>query len=483
MSMPARHWIDGEWLATGELKESRNPATYGVIGHFHDGGREQAEAAIAAAKRAFARGDWARNNLLRADVLAQLADRFEAHQQSFIDIYKLENGKPEALQEISRIAPAMRYWSAMARTLKGESGHPSPDEISITSREPIGVAGIITPWNSPIILCMRSVNPALAAGCTVACKMPGQTAQVSTLLAQVFSEVEGLPRGVANFFNESASGGAQWLVSSPDTRAISFTGGTETGAQVAQEAGRLLKRCGLELGGKNAHLVFEDADFEQLLPVLRVTAMRFGGQYCEAGSRVIVQRAIYEKVRDALAEELRQVRVGPASDPDTELGPLIDKESVERVDAVVRQAAEQGAEVILRGGPVTDGPLSAGAFFKPAFLAVRDPKLPIIQEEIFGPVMTIEAFDDEDEGVRLVNGTKYGLGGSVWTRDLPRAFRVSEKFETGMVWINEWGKVHYQFEEGGYKQSGIGRLNGPSALEDFTEIKHITFTTKSPPKS
>jgi betaine-aldehyde dehydrogenase len=145
-------------------------------------------------------------------------NRFEAHQQSFIDIYKLENGKPEALQEISRIAPAMRYWSAMARTLKGESGHPSPDDISITSREPIGVAGIITPWNSPIILCMRSVNPALAAGCTVACKMPGQTAQVSTLLAQFFSEVEGLPRGVANFFNESASGGAQWLVSSPDAR-------------------------------------------------------------------------------------------------------------------------------------------------------------------------------------------------------------------------------------------------------------------------
>lgn len=480
MFKTAVHWINGEWQATGTVRDSINPATYEMVGKYHEGGREEAQAAIKAALNAFHQTPWRRDNVLRADVLNDLADRFEARQEEFIDIYKIENGKPEARQEISRVAPAIRYWSAMARTMKGESGHPNPDTISMTTREAVGVVGVIVPWNSPIILSMRSINPALAAGCTVACKMPGQTAQVCSLLSQVFSEVEGLPRGVVNFFNEYGIDGSKWLVSSPDTRAVSFTGGTSTGAQIGQEAGRLLKRCGLELGGKNAHLIFEDADFERMLPVLRVTAMRFGGQYCEAGSRLIVQRKLAGKVREALTKELQKVKVGPASDFETELGPLIDKESVDRVDGIVQRAIGQGAEVILRGGPVIEGPLSKGAFFKPAFLSVANHQLDIVQEEIFGPVMTIEVFDDEEEGIRLVNETKYGLGGSVWTADMARAFRVAEGFETGMVWINDWGKIHYQFEEGGYKQSGMGRLNGPSALEEFTETRHITFSTAAP---
>jgi betaine-aldehyde dehydrogenase len=473
------HWINGEWAATGELRDSINPATYEVIGRYYDGGKTEAERAIVAANAAFRNTPWRRDAVLRADILAQLADRFEARAREFIDIYKLENGKPEALQEISRVAPAIRYWSAMARTQKGACGHPNPDALSLTLREPVGVAAVIVPWNSPIILAMRSINPALAAGCTVACKMPGQTAQICSLLSQVFSEVEGLPAGVVNFFNEHGAAGSQWLVSSPDTRAVSFTGGTSTGSKIGQEAGRLIKACGLELGGKNAHLVFEDADVAKLMPVLRVAAMRFGGQYCEAGSRVIVQRSLFDRVLTELTAELRQVKVGPANSLGTELGPLLDKESVTRVDKMVQTAIEAGAEPILRGGPINEGPLARGAFFAPAFLVVKDHDLPIVHEEIFGPVMTLETFDEEREGVRLVNGTKYGLGGSVWTSDIARAFRVAEAFETGMVWINDWGKVHYQFEEGGFKQSGLGRLNGPAALELFTEIKHITFATVS----
>jgi acyl-CoA reductase-like NAD-dependent aldehyde dehydrogenase len=222
-------------------------------------------------------------------------------------------------------------------------------------------------------------------------------------------------------------------------------------------------------------IVFDDADIEAMLPVLEKALTIFAGQFCMTGSRLLVQSSIYELVRDGLAERLRAVKVGPASDPASDMGPLIDKENVARVDNVVKDALSNGATVVVRGGPVPEGPLAKGAFFRPSMLEVFDNSLPIVQQETFGPVITIQRFSDEREAVVLANDNDYGLSASVWTRDLDRSLRVAQALEVGSVFVNDWAKVYDGTEEGGFKQSGLGRLNGVAAIEDFIEYKHIAL--------
>ena len=236
-----------------------------------------------------------------------------------------------------------------------------------------------------------------------------------------------------------------------------------------------MKRFGLELGGKAPMIVFDDADIDATLPVLEKALTIFAGQFCMTGSRLLVQNSIYERVRDGLAERLRAVKVGPASDPASDMGPLIDKQNVARVDNVVKNALSAGATAVVRGGPVTQGPLAKGAFFRPSMLEVSDNGLPVVQQETFGPVITIQRFSDEREAVALANDNDYGLSASIWTRDLDRSLRVAQALEAGSVFVNDWAKVYDGTEEGGFKQSGLGRLNGVAAIEDFIEYKHIAL--------
>jgi acyl-CoA reductase-like NAD-dependent aldehyde dehydrogenase len=231
----------------------------------------------------------------------------------------------------------------------------------------------------------------------------------------------------------------------------------------------------MELGGKTPMIVFDDAHIDAALPVLEKALTVFSGQFCMTGSRLLVQNGAYEAVRDGLAERLRKVKVGPAADPSSDMGPLIDRANVERVDRVVENAITAGAKVVERGGPIKVGSLANGAFFLPALLEVSDNSLAIIQEETFGPVLTIQRFSDEAEAIRLANDNEYGLSASVWTRDVDRSLRVAQALEAGSVWINDWAKVYDNTEEGGFKQSGLGRLNGLAALEDFIEHKHIAL--------
>ncbi|MNI10606.1 Betaine aldehyde dehydrogenase [compost metagenome] len=231
----------------------------------------------------------------------------------------------------------------------------------------------------------------------------------------------------------------------------------------------------MELGGKTPMIVFEDADVAAALPVIEKSLTVFSGQFCMTGSRLLVHASIYDKVKDGIAERLRNVKVGPAADVSSDMGPLIDKANVERVDEAVEAAIKGGARVVLRGGAPKDGPLARGAFYRPALLEVQDNRLPIAQKETFGPVMTIHRFHDEREAIALANDSEYGLCASIWTQDVNRSLRVARALEAGSVWVNDWAKVYDNTEEGGFKQSGLGRLNGLAALEDFLELKHIAL--------
>ena len=472
----ARHWIGGEWVVTGPEKDSISPATGAVIGTFHDGGIEAARSAIDAASAAFRRHGWASDVMLRSTALSHLADAYARRMDEIVDTLCLENGKLryEAGFEANFIVRALRFAAGLALHTFGRVLDPRPGVQSMSIRQPAGVAGIITPWNSPAYLSIRSLAPALAAGCTAVVKMPQQAAHTAQLMAEVIAGVSEIPPGVVNIFTETGSDGARLLVNSPLVPTISFTGSTATGRQIAQAAAMHLKRVGLELGGKTPHLVFDDADLNAVLPTLEKSSTVFAGQFCMTGSRILVQRGIADQLKAGLAQRLEKVRPGPAADPSSDMGPMIDKAAVARVDAMVEEAIRTGAKPILRGGPSSAPALAGGAFYHPTLLEVTDPSLPIVQKEIFGPVQTVQVFDDEDQAVALANDSEYGLSACIWSRDVDRPMRVARRLEAGLISINSWANLAVEFEEGGFKSSGLGRLGGLASMEDFLEYKQIT---------
>jgi len=476
-STPVLNWIDGLWLDSGVHHDCIDPSTYEVIGRYAEGGEAEARQGIEAAQRAFTQTPWKDDRQLRAQVLLELADAFELNAAELVDTLALENGKirPEATFEVGMVPSKLRYYAALARTEYGRAAEPRPGKISMVIRQAVGVAGIIVPWNSPVVLMIRSLAPALAAGCTTVIKMPGQTARTNALVARIMSEAPSLPRGVINLFSEQGAAGSVHLVESPTVPVISFTGSTGTGRAISAAGAIHLKRFGLELGGKTPMLVFNDADLDAVVPTLVKALTVFAGQFCMTGSRLLVQRDIATVLTERLAARLEAVRVGPAADPASDMGPLIDKPNVHRVNQVVEEAIAAGAQVIVRGGPVTDGPLARGAFYRPTLLRVSDPEMAIVQRETFGPVLTLQIFDSEAEAIELANNSEFGLAASVWTRDIGCSLRVARELEAGTVWVNDWAVVYDEFEEGGFKQSGQGRLNGVAAMDDFVEYKHIAL--------
>jgi betaine-aldehyde dehydrogenase len=475
----ARHWIGGSWLASELVTDSYNPANGRLLGRFADGGEDEARTAVGAARRAFAATAWRRDRTLRFRALLELAERFEARAPELALMLTRENGKTlaEATGEVG-VAGTLRHGAAQSLTDVGTAAEVAPGRYFSSLAEPVGVVGIIVPWNAPVALFIRSLGPALAAGNTVVAKLPGQTALTNALIADVVSQAASLPAGVVNMFTESGDTGASFLVESPDVDMISFTGSIPVGRQIAAAGARTLKRMNLELGGKTPMIVFDDAALDSTIPLLAASVTTFAGQFCMAGSRILVQRGVADEVRDQLRERLGRVVVGPGEEKTTQMGPLIDSAAVARVDQIV-EASGHYADVILRGGPVTEGPLAAGAFYRPSLIEVSDLGSPLIQQEVFGPVATFEIFDNEDEAIHRANATEFGLAAAVFTRDGDRARRVSGSIDAGTVWTNTWFAINDGFEEGGYKQSGIGRLRGPHGLAAFQEIK--TYVHVVPP--
>ena len=473
----AKHWIDGEWIGSDAVSESINPATGEVLGRWADGGEAEARAAVVAARRAFDISGWGRDRNLRNRALLEMADRFDAHAEELGELVTKENGKKrdQGMFESTTAGGTLRHTAGQALTETGISAEVAPGQWHSTYGEPAGVVGVIVPWNAPVALLIRSLAPALAAGNTVAIKMPGQTALVANLESRIIAETESLPRGVVNLFTESGNTGAPYLVASPDVDVISYTGSIAVGRIVAAQGAPRLKRMNLELGGKTPMIVFDDADLDLAVPLVASALTTFAGQFCMTGSRVLVQRGVADEVRTRLADILRNVRVGDGLAPDTDMGPMIDKPNVARVDRMVEEALAY-AKPIVRGGPATEGPLAAGAFYRPTLLEVEGVDHDIVQKEVFGPVATFEVFDTEADAIRLANATEFGLAAALFTQNINISRRASREIRAGTIWTNSWTELNDGFAEGGYKQSGIGRLRGPLAIVDFQEAKTVVHS-------
>ena len=468
----ARNWIDGEWVQSTTVAKSVSPSTGEVLGQYSAGGRVEAAAAITAARKAFDAGIWSRDPQLRSRALLELADRLDERGDAIALTISREMGKTlgDATLEATWSPSTLRYNAGTALSQTGTSAEIAPGVFATAMREPIGVAGLIVPWNSPLALLVRALGPALAAGCTTVVKLPGQTALTNSLIMQAVAATERLPKGVVNIFTEAGNEGAPLLVESPDVDVINYTGSTKVGRQVAEKSAHTLKRVCLELGGKTPLVVFEDADIEGLAPLVVSALTKFNGEFCMTGSRVLVQRSVADAWRERIASLLEKVVVGRADDPKSQMGPVIDKTNVERINRLVEDA-QRYARIIVRGGPIVDGPLATGAFYRPSMLETEALEVPLVQEEIFGPVLSFETFATEDEAITRANATVFGLAAAVFTKDGDRAQRVARAIKAGTVWINTWGLVNDAFEEGGFKYSGIGRARGARAMEEFQEVK------------
>lgn len=481
--LTGRNLIAGKWSESGEMLDSTSPSTGLVLGSYASAGRAEAEAAIAAARSTFDNTDWSRDPRVRSRAISELADRLEARVDEVALMLARENGKrlPETTWEVSTTVDWLRYASASALVLDGgRSSEVSPGVYFQTGREAMGVIGIITPWNSPVILSMRSIGPALAAGCTMVVKMPGQTALTNSLVAEIVASTTSIPAGVVSILTEGGNEVAPALVESPDVDMISYTGSTHVGRAIAAAGAATLKRLSLELGGKTPLVIFDDADLDVVMQNIVAATSLMNGQFCLTGSRLLVQRSVADKLRPMVVEAIANLRPGPSEDPSSDLGPLIDAASAARVDAIVEEAVSSYATPLVRGGVVIDEARPGGAYYRPTLLAVDRLDVPVVQDELFGPVQTFEIFDDEDDAVRMANGTSFGLGAAVFTKDEWKARRVTRNMRAGFVWTNCWGVIHEAFEEGGMKQSGYGLLCGPSAITEFQDTK--MYAQVAPPR-
>lgn len=479
MSDSARHWIAGQWVgsADGATAESVNPSTGAALGRFADGKAADGQAAIEAARECFETSAWAHQPRVRSQVLLSFADRLEAAKSEVARLMSRENGKliGEATHEVGAAISELRYYAGLARNIFGRVAEVDHGQFSMLAREPMGVAGIIVPWNAPITLLIRSLAPAIAAGCTSVTKAAPQTALVNAMVFELLADVDGVPAGAVNMLAESGNDVARLLVESPDVDVISYTGSTHVGKLIMAAGAATLKRMNLELGGSAPCVVFADADLDATAAGITRAAMAHSGQVCVAASRVIAERSIAKELETKVAERLGALRLGIADSADSQLGPLIDEASRDRIAGLVDASREVG-EVVLEGR-APGGELENGSFISPSLVHVENSDSEFLQQEIFGPLLTIDAFTDEEDAVEKANNTRFGLAASVWSADQQRALRLANRIKSGTVWLNAHLKLHAEIETGGYRESGLGRLHGVEGLDEFLQTKHISWQT------
>lgn len=474
-------YINNQWVASksGEVRNIINPANEEIIAQVTDGTIEDAKTAIQAAYKAFYEDGWGETHArYRAQLLFNLADKLENEIESFSLLETQNNGKPlrESRYDVEDAANQLRYYAGLATKPSGQV-YDVPDDIqAYVVKEPIGVAGQIVPWNYPLVMAVQKLAPALAAGCTVVIKPAEQTPLSLIKLFELIDEV-GFPPGVVNLvLGEGGTVGAE-LAKSPLVDKIAFTGGTVTGKKIMKNAADTLKKTSLELGGKSPNIVFEDADFETAVDYALYGIFANQGQVCSAGSRLLLQDTLYEKFVPELVKRANEIIVGNGVDVDTQMGPLISKQHMEKVLSYIAIGTEEGAELLCGGNRLFD----KGFFVSPTIFGNTMPEMRIVKEEIFGPVLVIQTFKDEEEAINLANDSIYGLAGAVFTNDGARAQRVIRKLRAGITWINTYHPTFNEAPWGGYKQSGVGRELGTFGLEAYQEVKQVNISLKVQP--
>lgn len=475
LAVPRRLLIAGIWQDAngGGTVEVTNPSDASVITGIADAGVEDGLAAVDAAAAAFP--EWAATApRRRAEILRRCFELMTERSEQIAHLISLENGKAlsDARGEVAYAAEFFRWYAEEAVRIIGDvSVSPSGSNRILVQHQPIGVCVLITPWNFPAAMATRKLAPALAAGCTAVLKPATLTPLTTLAIAQLMIDA-GTPAGVVNVITTSRTSEVMTpILADPRVRKLSFTGSTSVGRHLLRQAADNVLKCSMELGGNAPFLVFDDADLDLALDGAMIAKMRNGGQACTAANRIYVQRGIHEEFAHRLAERMGAMHVGPGTDPGTEVGPLVDEASVLKVDSLVRDAVSQGAR-LLAGGKAIDGP---GYYYPPTVVTNVPLQARMVSEEIFGPVASVIPFDTEDEVIAAANDSEYGLAAYVFTEDLRRGLRVSERIESGMVALNRGLVSDPAAPFGGVKQSGLGREGGHQGLLDFTETKYIAL--------
>jgi len=467
----------GERLCGGSQQPmaSRNPASGAVNHYFHAAGASEIAQAVQAAEQAFSDRHWRHMAVAaRGSLLRKLGDLLDRHAPELATLQMQENGKTyrQCLAQAKSAAATYRYYAAVCETLPSEMPPARGAYLSMVMHEPYGVVGAITPWNSPLTLEAQKIAPALAAGNAVVLKPSELTPSPALAVAEIALEA-GLPPGILNVVPGSGSVAGSALIGHPGVRMITFTGGTSTGRRIAEAAAARLVPAALELGGKSPHIICADADLDRATAAVVDGIFDGTGQSCVAGSRVFVERAIYEQALERIVAITGRMRVGAPDDPDADMGPLASFEQRQRVEDIVEQARSDGACLLTGGRRPADPALLNGAYYEPTVITGLDNRARAVREEIFGPVVCVLPFEDDEDLIAQANDTVYGLAAGIWSSDFGRAWNLARRLEAGTVWINTYKQLSIATPFGGYKESGLGREKGTDGMRLYQQVKGI----------
>lgn len=475
--MKILNYINGEYVEplSKQWLDNYNPSNGKVYSQIANSNSEDIETAYQAAAAAFPK--WSNTTIdERSKILLKIADLIAENLDKLAEAEAKDNGKPFSLAsavDIPRASANFRFFGNAITQFASEA-HESVglNTINYTLRQPLGVVGCISPWNLPLYLFTWKIAPAIAAGNTVVAKPSEITPMTAFLLGEICTKA-GLPKGVLNIVHGSGPSAGQAIVEHPNIKAISFTGGTKTGEHIARTAGPMFKKLSLELGGKNPNLIFADCNYDKMLKETVRSSFANQGQICLCGSRIYVEKSIYDKFKIDFVAKVKQLKIGNPFDEDTNLGALVSKEHLQKVSSYIQLAEKEGGKILFGGNRVKVKGLENGYYLEPTVIEVFDNECRVNQEEIFGPVVTIMPFETEEEALQMANSVKYGLSATLWTTDLNRTMRISKGIESGIVWVNTWLNRDLRTPFGGMKASGVGREGGFEALKFFTEQKNV----------